>query len=129
MKQVFFKINSFCCFSDLRSANVSIITPKIRFRTIIITMKKNNKSYTTLATNKGSCKIIIINILIASSYNFISILTVLDGARKISPIPPPFLKPWFKVVTMHITRESHARSFNSPPTLITSARVSFSWAA
>lgn len=129
MKQVFFKINSFCCFSDLRSANVSIITPKIRFRTIIITMKKNNKSYTTLATNKGSCKIIIINILIASSYNFISILTVLDGARKISPIPPPFLKPWFKVVTMHITRESHARSFNSPPTLITSDGVSFSWTA
>lgn len=66
----------------------------MRFRTIIITMKKNNKSYTTLATNKGSCKTIIINILIiASSYNFLSILTVLDGARKISPIPPPFLKP------------------------------------
>lgn len=94
MKQVFFKINSFCCFSDLRSANVSIITPKMRFRTIIITMKKNNKSYTTLATNKGSCKTIIINILrVASSCYFVSILTVLDGARKISPIPPPFLKP------------------------------------
>lgn len=94
MKQVFFKINSFCCFSDLRSANVSIITPKMRFRTIIITMKKNNKSYTTLATNKGSCKTIINNILIvASSCYFVSILTVLDGARKISPIPPPFLKP------------------------------------
>lgn len=93
MKQVFFKINSFCCFSDLRSANVSIITPKMRFRTIIITMKKNNKSYTTLATNKGSCKTIINILIVASSCYFVSILTVLDGARKISPIPPPFLKP------------------------------------
>lgn len=54
MKQVFFKISSFCCFSLLKSANVSIMTPKIKFKTIMITMKKNNKSYITLATNRPS---------------------------------------------------------------------------
>ena len=26
-------------------------------------------------------------------------------------MPPPFLSPWFRVVTMHIIRVSHARSF------------------
>ena len=39
MKQVFLRISSFCCFSLLKSANVSIITPNIKFKTIIITMK------------------------------------------------------------------------------------------
>lgn len=54
IKQVFFKICSFCCFSDLKSAKVSIITPKMRLSTIMITTKKNSKSYTTLAKNSGS---------------------------------------------------------------------------
>lgn len=54
IKQVFFRINSFCCFSDLRSAKVSIMTPKMRLSTIMISMKKNRRSYTTLATNNGS---------------------------------------------------------------------------
>ena len=43
-KQVFLRISSFCCFSLLKSAKVSIITPKMRFRMIMITMKKNNRS-------------------------------------------------------------------------------------
>ena len=55
MKQVFFRISSFCCFSLLRSANVSMMTPKIRLRTMMMTMKKNRRSYTTRATNKFSC--------------------------------------------------------------------------
>jgi hypothetical protein len=37
------------------------------------------------------------------------------GARSMSPMPPPFLRPWFSVVKMHITRESQARSLVSPP--------------
>jgi hypothetical protein len=54
IKHVFLSISSFCCFSLLRSANVSMMTPKIRFNTIIITMKKKARSYTTRATNNGS---------------------------------------------------------------------------
>lgn len=44
MKQVVFRISSFFCFSLLRSAKVSMITPKIRLRTIIMTMKKKRRS-------------------------------------------------------------------------------------
>lgn len=44
MKQVVFRTSSLPCFSLLRSANVSMITPKMRFRTIMITMKKNSRS-------------------------------------------------------------------------------------
>jgi len=44
IKQVFLSINSFCCFSLLRSANVSMMTPKIRFSTMMMTMKKNSRS-------------------------------------------------------------------------------------
>ena len=55
MKQVFFRISSFCCFSLLRSANVSMMTPKIRLRTMMMIMKKNRRSYTIRATNKFSC--------------------------------------------------------------------------
>jgi hypothetical protein len=39
MKQLFLSISSRCCFSALRSANVSMITPKIRLRTITMTTK------------------------------------------------------------------------------------------
>ena len=39
MKQVFFKRISFSFFSLLRSAKVSMITPKIRLRTMMIIMK------------------------------------------------------------------------------------------
>lgn len=55
MKQVVFRISSLPCFSLLRSANVSMITPKMRFRTMMMTMKKNSRSYTTRAANMGSC--------------------------------------------------------------------------
>lgn len=34
------------------------------------------------------------------------------GALRTSPIPPPFLRPWFKVVTIHINKESQARSIS-----------------
>jgi len=44
IKHEFFRISSFCCFSLLRSANVSMMTPKIRLRTIMITMKKKRRS-------------------------------------------------------------------------------------
>jgi len=39
MKHVFFRVSSLCCFSVLRSANVSMITPKIRLSTITMTTK------------------------------------------------------------------------------------------
>lgn len=39
IKQVVFRISSFFCFSLRRSANVSMMTPKIRFRTMMITIK------------------------------------------------------------------------------------------
>ncbi len=54
MKQVVFRISSFLCFSLLRSAKVSMITPKMRFNTMMMTMKKNKRSYTTRAGNMGS---------------------------------------------------------------------------
>lgn len=37
-------------------------------------------------------------------------LTSLEGLRRMSPTPPPFLSPWFMTVTIHISRVSHARS-------------------
>lgn len=37
-------------------------------------------------------------------------LTFLEGFRRTSPTPPPFLSPWFMTVTMHMSRVSHARS-------------------
>lgn len=54
MKQVVFRTSSFFCFSLLRSAKVSMMTPKMRLRTMMMTMKKNSKSYITLAANSGS---------------------------------------------------------------------------
>lgn len=74
IKQVVFKISSFFCFSLLKSAKVSMITPKIRLRTIMMTMKKNNRSYITLAAKRGSCKIRILiinnpNMCAANPYN------------------------------------------------------------
>lgn len=44
MKHVVFKISSFFCFSLLRSAKVSMMTPKMRFRTMMMTMKKKRRS-------------------------------------------------------------------------------------
>lgn len=44
IKHVVFKISSFFCFSLLRSAKVSMMTPKIRLRTMMMTMKKNKRS-------------------------------------------------------------------------------------
>ena len=44
MKQVVFRISSFLCFSLLKSANVSMMTPKIRLRTIMMTTKKKRRS-------------------------------------------------------------------------------------
>lgn len=37
-------------------------------------------------------------------------LTSLEGLRRMSPTPPPFLSPWFMTVTIHISRVSQARS-------------------
>lgn len=37
-------------------------------------------------------------------------LTSLDGFRRMSPTPPPFLSPWFRTVTMHMSSVSQARS-------------------
>ena len=65
-------ISSFCCFSDLRSAKVSMMTPKMRFKTMMMTMKKKSMSYTTLAGNSHS---------------------LLEGDLKTSPMPPPFRSP------------------------------------
>jgi len=45
---------------------------------------------------------------------------VLLGARRISPIPPPFLSPWFNVVTIHMTSESQDLSLISSPDTATS---------
>lgn len=44
MKHVVFRISSFFCFSLLRSANVSMMTPKMRLRTMMMTMKKKSRS-------------------------------------------------------------------------------------
>ena len=45
---------------------------------------------------------------------------MLLGARRISPIPPPFLSPWFNVVTIHMTNESQDLSLTSSPDTATS---------
>ena len=37
-------------------------------------------------------------------------LTSFDGFRRMSPTPPPFLRPWFRTVTMHMSSVSQARS-------------------
>lgn len=47
-------------------------------------------------------------------YRPMSTRTWLLGARSMSPMPPPFLRPWFNVVTMHMINESQALSFRSP---------------
>ena len=44
MKQVFLMISSLLFFSVLRSANVSMMTPKMRLRTIMMTTKKKSMS-------------------------------------------------------------------------------------
>lgn len=44
MKHVVFRTSSFFCFSLLRSAKVSMMTPKMRLRTMMMTMKKNSRS-------------------------------------------------------------------------------------
>ena len=38
--------------------------------------------------------------------------SLLDGWRRTSPIPPPFLRPWFMVVTKHMKSVSQLRSFS-----------------
>lgn len=38
------------------------------------------------------------------------VLTSLEGLRRMSPTPPPFLSPWFMTVTIHMRRVSQARS-------------------
>lgn len=55
MKHVVLRISSFFCFSLRRSAKVSMITPKMRFSTMMMTMKKNRRSYTTRAGKRDSC--------------------------------------------------------------------------
>lgn len=44
IKHVFFKTSSFSCFSWRKSANVSMMTPKIKLRTMMMTMKKKQRS-------------------------------------------------------------------------------------
>ena len=44
MKHVVLRISSFFCFSLRKSAKVSMITPKMRFSTMMMTMKKNRRS-------------------------------------------------------------------------------------
>ena len=39
--------------------------------------------------------------------------SLLEGWRKTSPIPPPFLRPWFIVVTKHMKSVSQLRSFSA----------------
>lgn len=56
IKQVFRSISSFLCFSVRRSAKLSIITPKIKFKVMIITIKKNIISYITRKKYNGSLK-------------------------------------------------------------------------
>lgn len=56
-----------------------MITPKIRLRTIMMTMKKNNRSYITLAAKRGSCKI---RILIINNPNMCTS----------NPVPPNLLR-------------------------------------
>ena len=56
MKHEFLIISSLFCFSERRSAKVSMMTPKIRFRTIMMTMKKKIMSKMTLAGKRASCK-------------------------------------------------------------------------
>ena len=40
-------------------------------------------------------------------------LTSFDGLLSTSPTPPPFLRPWFRTVIMHIRRVSHVLSIPS----------------
>lgn len=47
--------------------------------------------------------------------NRLTVITLLDGARKMSPIPPPFRNPWLSVVTIHMMSESQALSRLLPP--------------
>lgn len=42
--------------------------------------------------------------------------TKLAGARSISPMPPPFRRPWLSVVTIHMMSESQLLSLKPPPT-------------
>ena len=55
MKQELLSMSSFSFFSALRSAKVSMITPKMRFwMMMMMTRKKKERSYTTRRINSGS---------------------------------------------------------------------------
>lgn len=56
IKQVLRRISSFCVFSDLRSAKVSMMTPKMRLSTMMMTMKKKSRSYKIRNRKRGSYK-------------------------------------------------------------------------
>lgn len=55
MKHVFLRFSSLAFFSLLRSAKVSMITPKMRLRMMTLIRKKNRRSYTTRKKKLGCC--------------------------------------------------------------------------
>ena len=142
MKQVFRRMSSFCCFSVRRSANVSMMTPNMRLRVMIMTMKKKSRSYTTRARKYGSCNEPIekrerwqvsyekkIPHFFPqkkrtrkkfSGRNFQEeifrekkLLTSKLGFRRTSPMPPPLRKPYNSVVTIQLSILVQARSWSS----------------
>lgn len=55
MKHVFLRFSSLAFFSLLRSAKVSMMTPKMRLRMMTLIRMKNRRSYTTRKKKLESC--------------------------------------------------------------------------
>lgn len=64
----------------------------------------------TVPRQGGSCAAVNAAGLSGKRVPVLPELTSLDGFRRMSPTPPPFLSPWFRTVTMHMSSVSQARS-------------------
>uniref|UniRef100_A0A673I0W0 6-phosphofructo-2-kinase/fructose-2,6-bisphosphatase 4-like n=1 Tax=Sinocyclocheilus rhinocerous TaxID=307959 RepID=A0A673I0W0_9TELE len=86
-------------YLNVEAVNTHRDKPEIRFNTMMITRKKNRRSYTTRAANRCSCKhtfrfcLRLLCKKINYYCKYMHVRTSLDGLRRTSPTPPPLLRP------------------------------------
>lgn len=78
---------------------------------------KCKKSLVAFCTSKCQSKCFVFYISSCDTLMYVRTcmcnLTFFEGLRRTSPTPPPFRRPWFSTVTIHINNVSHARSLLS----------------